>query len=84
MTIVEFILERIAEEDLVAQAVAVWGDPGPDTGDPLIDHVRHHFPDRELRRGTAERLLLETASDDALRAFAAVWQDHQDFNPEWA
>lgn len=82
MSIVEFIEARIADKDARAQAVPSWRDPGP--GDPFIDHVRGNFPDRELRRGTAERLLLDTASDDALRAFAAVWQDHPDYDPEWA
>lgn len=84
MSIVDFILARIAEEEVAAQAVPTWGDPGPETGDPLINHIRLHFPDRELRRGLAERLLVESASDDALLAMARVWSDSPDFNPEWA
>lgn len=65
MSIVEFILARVTDEDEVAQAVPSWRNPGLD--DPFIRHVCHHFPDRELRRGVAERQLLETATDDALR-----------------
>lgn len=84
MSIVEFILAQIAAEETVARAVSTWGDPGPDTGDALISHIRAHFPDRELRRGTAERLLLESATDDALLAMARVWSNAPDFDPEWA
>lgn len=84
MTITDFILAHIAIEESAAQAVPTWGDPGPDTGDPLISHIRLHFPDRELRRATAERLLVETATNEALLAMARVWSDAPDFDPEWA
>lgn len=83
MSIVEFILANLAHEAAVAQAVPSWRDPGPGSG-AFLDHVRLHFPDRELRRCLAERLLVETASDDALLAMARVWSDAPDFDPEWA
>lgn len=80
--LLEFIEARLADDDETARAVATWGSC--ESADPFLQHVCRHLPDRVLRRVAADRALLATGNDEALKALARVWSDHDDFDPEWA
>lgn len=82
MSVLEFVLARLAEDEAVAQAVPSWGDPG--SADPFIRHICRHFPDRVIRSVAAVRLSLVSLDDEQLQAWAHVWSDHPDFDSEWA
>ena len=80
--VIEFITTRLDDEDAAARAVPAWADP--QSSDPFIRHVCHHFPDRELRRSLFDRAVLAGGDEHLLRLLAAVWSDHEDYDPSWA
>ena len=91
----EFLLARIAEDEEQAEACKVLGwVPAKKYGITVTD------PTRILRECAAKRVLVgaaatyspelehgdngEWAFDGALRAIAAVYADHPDYQPAWA
>ncbi len=140
MTITEFLLARIAEDETMAQAasqgewiavtgsgpkrrrqqtamigladmrgqgeagcLAVFAGLNPNRADDA-DHAARHDPTRVLAECKAKRAIVEIHDGtvdgernthpcdgtlgvyecDTLRALAAVYADHADYNPEWA
>lgn len=101
MTITEFLLARIADDEAEATA-AHWarcGSMGWDDSTPCDCGL----PERTLaeceakRRIVADRVRIDRsanedewsmgysdANHDALRALAAVYADHPDYNPAWS
>ncbi len=81
MTITEFLLARIAEDEAVALAAN-----GPSV------HAARHDPTRVLAECAAKRAIIEQAerSDSGwwesiyVAILAAVYADHPDYDPSWA
>ena len=99
MTITEFLLARIAEDEEVARAAL----PIPDLESPRwlpanlkrrfgiisgyeVDHIARHDPSRVLRECAAKRAIIEAAEHGYLSyvaPLAAVYSDHPDYREEW-
>ena len=79
MTLTEFLLARIAEDEAAARRVAVVGSCEPG-----------YRPARVLAECEAKRRIVKTAeggltsSSAAVQFLAAVYSDHPDYRAEWA
>jgi hypothetical protein len=68
-SIVEFLRARIEEDRALAQA-AIDDIYGPDdcwfetSNEQIVDHYRHHQPDRVLREVEAKRRIMERHTND--------------------
>ncbi|MCQ1951610.1 DUF6221 family protein [Arthrobacter sp. zg-Y859] len=91
ITITEFLVARIAEDEATAQAF------GQATGSLLLeedasgDLMLTIGADRVLAECAAKRAIVEhwgpyetLEGPDLLRALAAVYADHPDYQPDWA
>ena len=95
MTLTDFLLARIAEDEAAARAVdgryedAQWhSKPG--------DHLDRWGPERVLAECVSKRWIVNRGPDScsgpdghiqhamALEALALPYVDHPDFDPEWA
>ena len=80
MTITEFLLARIAEDEVEAN----WVDAEGDNGSSPIQH-----PARILAECAAKRELVDIWHDKhggghVLKTLATVYSDHPDYQPKWA
>ncbi|MEA5453282.1 DUF6221 family protein [Sinomonas sp. JGH33] len=96
MTITEFLLARIAEDQHRAEVEAILrdGDPYYDDGE-LNSFDRRFDPARVLAECAAKRAIVKWVNDWPLRpappssvdgvleALAAVYAEHEDYREEW-
>lgn len=85
-------LENIWEgepQEWVDTLTVVYGEGSP--SDEQADHIARHDPARVLRQCAAFRVALEWYRDDdyvvmapTIKAIAAIWSDHPDYQQEWA
>ena len=85
MTITEFLLARIAEDEAVARAWRTRIDQGEI---PILFHGVV-IPDRVLAECAAKRRIVEGWRDEyhdtwVLMHLASVYADHPDYDPAWA
>ena len=92
MTITEFVLDRVDEEEAVARQwmhLPEQRTPPRTTSD--LSDVRD--PAQLLAECEARRALLhgrfsdparDETGDEVVRCLAAVYADHHDYNPDWA
>jgi hypothetical protein len=92
VTLTEFLLTRIAEDEAVARAAEQTWDSDRDGGwwvgcDPDTQaHIARHDPARVLTECEAKRAIVELISSpgpQALRLLALPYADHADYQPEW-
>ena len=92
VTLADFLLARIAEEEGLARAAkAAVDDPdGFFDGSPAADHhhYQRHTPDRVLADCEAKKRIVESFSGaplfaQVLRLLALAHADHPDYNQEW-
>ena len=97
MTITEFLLARIAEDEAAAEAKDAdresWGNPYAEG--PTIEFEMRFDPARVLAECEAKRRIVEFHlikheregyagfACFTLKALAAVWVDHPDYREEW-
>ncbi|MFD9614881.1 DUF6221 family protein [Streptomyces sp. NPDC059083] len=95
MTIEEFIAARLAEDEAVAREASDPGMYDPEDAERAIgtaayDHLARHNPARVLRQCAMMRIALNWYLNDdemvmgaTIRAIAAIWSDHPDYQQEW-
>jgi hypothetical protein len=101
MTLTEFILARLDEDEAAVKALRVVVDPGTYLSSGIerpteLDaataaHCDRYYPRRVLAEVAAKRALVEMDEDDrysdayvvAIRALAAVYADHPDYDEAW-
>ena len=97
MSITEFLLARVAEDEKAAQedveALECWAEDSPDLdAGALLWHARRVLRECEAKRlelEELERMILNgseaerSSAEWLLRVKAGVYADHSDYDPEW-
>lgn len=96
LSITEFLLARIAEDEQVARAAqsprgaTIFTDPRRGGKQSMLDHIARHDPARVLAECQAKRRIVApwvgTVTENEARvllALAAVYADHPDYSEEW-
>ena len=81
MTLADFILARVAEGVVPIERQAEEGDDLHPPGEPCSYCEKTWAARRYVE--DPDRPLVEWR-DEELRALAAIWSDHPDYNEEWA
>ena len=94
MTLAEFLLARIAEDEAIARRSVNWSEgitEWADGGDPDWEHIARWDPARVLAECEAKReIVVEMAYDGLgprewiLHQLALPYAGHPDYRQEWA